>query len=52
MFTIGEKYDQEHVGRFFGEYGKREWEDLEADAPAQVRFHLHRRNLRRYVSSD
>ncbi len=46
---MGEKYDPEHISRFFDEYGESEWERLEVDAPARVSFHLHRRYLRRYI---
>lgn len=46
---MGEKYDARHISRFFDEYGDREWERLDADAPARVSFHLHCRYLRRYL---
>jgi ubiquinone/menaquinone biosynthesis C-methylase UbiE len=47
--AVGEKYDPGHISRFFDEYKEREWDRLEAEAPAIVSFHLHRRYLRRYV---
>ncbi len=47
---MDERYDRRHVSRFFDEYGGQEWERLDADAPARVSFHLHRRYLRRYVN--
>ncbi len=46
-----ENYDAQHVARYFDELGEREWERLEADAPARVSFHVHRRYLERYVGA-
>jgi ubiquinone/menaquinone biosynthesis C-methylase UbiE len=46
---MDEKYDPRHIGRFFDEYGEREWERLDADASARVSFYLHRRYLRSYL---
>lgn len=44
-----EMYDSRHMARYFDELGEREWTRLEADAPARVSFHIHRRYLRKYV---
>ena len=44
-----EKYGPRHIAQFFGEYGEREWERLDTDAPAWVSVYLHRRYLRRFI---
>jgi SAM-dependent methyltransferase len=41
---------REAVGRFFDEYGDREWHRLDIDVRARVSFEIHRRFLRRFVS--
>ena len=46
-----EKYDPRRIARYFDELGEREWERLEADAPARVSFQLHRRYLERYLGA-
>lgn len=45
----GAHYDAAHIRGFFDTYGEREWTRLEADAPARVNFHRHRRFLERHV---
>lgn len=47
-----EKYDAQHIARYFDELGEREWERLEIDAPALVSFHVHRHYLGQYVKVD
>ncbi len=46
-----EKYDPQRIARYFDELGEREWERLEADAPAWVSFHVHRHYLKLYVGA-
>lgn len=43
------RYDFEHIGRFFDEYGEREWARLEESPEGRVSFHLHKRLLERFV---
>ena len=45
------KYDRQVIASFYDEYGEREWERLDATAPAQerVNFETHRALLREYV---
>ena len=47
--SLSDKYDFNHISRFFDDYGEREWTRLDADAEGRVSFHLHRRFLERYV---
>lgn len=44
-------YDPIHIGRYFDEYGYKEWERLEAAPSRQVNFHIHRLYLQQYINA-
>jgi len=43
------KYDAQWVARHYDEYGEREWHRLVADPLAEVKLHVHRHYLERFV---
>lgn len=47
-----DRYDADHVSRYFDEYADREWERLDATLAERVSFQIHRWYLREYVSPE
>lgn len=45
------KYDQQWIARYFDDCGDREWERWEKSPADQVKFHIHRYYLEKYVSA-
>ena len=46
-----DKYDAKWVEQFYDEYGEKEWDRLVRDPEGEVKLHVHRHYLEKYVTS-